>query len=1049
MTGEKYVYSLSLPENSVLEGKVVQHGVTTTIRLRSADQNLRLERSFPLGTYGSQMIFFVSGSGGRYELEIKPKDPTSTSSFFELTVSERHPATPDDFCQFADYVNLPQFFDEVQKFSQTDDPEQLHRALTKLGAGTQLSQRLGDKRAEALFVQESGQVYERLNNFEKALEKYQQAAQIFHDAGDKDTECVALSAVGGIYQYSGRLPEALKTYHQMLELSRKIGIRFHEATCLGNIGAVHKLAGEQQTAIEYFEKALVIQREVKDQASELLILSDLGHTYFQMGNPQKAIEILTQAHDLAQSRQVDREIVRAFNDLAATYDALGEYETAIGYYSKALEMAHKNKFIHSEANLANNLGYVYLMIRDYAKGSEILKQAIQLSHEYGYQYIEASSLTTLGVIYRRMGDLPQALSHYLQALELHKKISNPIIQASTLNNIGRLYHLTKEFSKAEEAHQSALRLGQQTGDTETQIRSLGSLGSLQKDLRQLLAAKTTFEEGIRLVELLRQNTASPQTRAAYFATVQALYGSYIEVLVQLDQEHPQADYARLAFQMAEGSRARSFVELLRENQLGLRQGVRPELLTEEQKLQRQLSEKFITLRKLTSTNQPADKISAGEKEVQDCLNQLDQVQTKIRTENPKYSSVFQSKPLSVEEIQQQILDPDTVLLEYLLGEKQSYLWVVSQTTIKTYQLPGRTTIEPVARRVYDALSANPAAETSSSPSAQSAIGEAAQALSQMILAPAAAELEGKRLIVVSDGILQYIPLGVLPIAPAAGESQTVPASLVTTNEILYLPSISAVPVLRKEGDHRKLASKKLAVFADPVFTSTDSRLKKELAQTKKNPPEQVVASASKHQVLRDFPGDTSLGRLPFSRREAIDITTGLSPKDFKLALDFETSRDTALHLPFDQYQVIHFATHGLLNSQNPELSGIVLSLVNEKGTDVDGFLRVSDLVNLKIPVELVVLSACRTGLGKEVRGEGLVGLTRAFMYAGASRVVASLWKVDDKATAVFMKEFYRAMFQNHQRPVAALRTAQLTLMKNPRFRSPFYWAAFTLQGEWR
>ena len=1047
--GEKYVYSLSLPENSALEGKVDQHGVTVTIRLRSADQNLRLERSFPLGTYGSQMIFFVSGPGGQYELEIEPKEPQSASSFFELTVSERHPATPDDVCQFADYVNLPQFFDEVQKFSQTDDPEQLHRALTKLEAGIQLSLRLGDKRAEGLFVQESGQVYKRLNDTGKALEKHQQAVQLFHDAGDGDTECVALSELGGVYQYSGRLPEALKTYQQMLELSRNLGIRFHEATCLTNIGATHKLAGEQQIAIEFYEKALVIQREIKDQTTELLTLSDLSNTYFQMGNPQKAIEIMTQAYDLAQSRHVDREIVRALNDLAATYDTLGEYETAIGYYSKALEIARKNKFTHSEANLANNLGYVYLMTRDYAKGSEILKQAIEISRRYGYQYIEASSLTSLGVIYRRMGDLPQALSHYLQALELHKKISSPIIQASTFNNIGRLYHLTKEYPKATEAIQTALRLGQQTGDIETQIRALGNLGPLQKDQHQFLEAKTTLEEGIRLVELLRQNTASPQTRAAYFATVQTLYGSYIEVLAQLDQEQPQAGYAQLAFQVAEGSRARSFVELLRENQLDLRQGVRSELLTEEQTLQRQLSEKIINLRKLTSTSQSADKISAGEKEVQDCLNQLDQVQTKIRTENPKYSSVFQSRPLSIEEIQQQILDPDTVLLEYLLGEKQSYLWVVSQTSVKTYQLPERKNIELVARRVYDALSANPAAETSGTASAQSTIDESAQALSQMILAPAAAELGGKRLLVVSDGILQYIPLGVLPLAPAASESQAAPAPLVTTNEILYLPSISAIPVLRKDSDHRKLASKKLAVFADPVFTSTDNRLKKELARTKKNPPEQVAASASAHQGLRDFPGDTSLGRLSFSRQEAIDITTGLSPKDFKLALDFETSRDTALHLPFHDYQVIHFATHGLLNSQNPELSGIVLSLVNDQGADVDGFLRVADLINLKIPVELVVLSACRTGLGKEVRGEGLVGLTRAFMYAGASRVVASLWKVDDKATAVFMKEFYRAMFQEHQRPAAALRTAQLALMKNPRFRSPFYWAAFTLQGEWR
>jgi CHAT domain-containing protein len=167
------------------------------------------------------------------------------------------------------------------------------------------------------------------------------------------------------------------------------------------------------------------------------------------------------------------------------------------------------------------------------------------------------------------------------------------------------------------------------------------------------------------------------------------------------------------------------------------------------------------------------------------------------------------------------------------------------------------------------------------------------------------------------------------------------------------------------------------------------------------------------------------------------------------AVDFLASRATATSSALAEYRIIHFATHGLLNSRHPELSGIVLSLVNERGVQQDGFLRLQDVYNLKLPVELVVLSACQTALGKEIRGEGLVGLTRGFMYAGAPRVVASLWKVDDKATAELMKLFYGGMLgEKHLRPSEALRAAQVTMCKQKKWQAPYYWAAFVLQGEW-
>jgi CHAT domain-containing protein len=276
-------------------------------------------------------------------------------------------------------------------------------------------------------------------------------------------------------------------------------------------------------------------------------------------------------------------------------------------------------------------------------------------------------------------------------------------------------------------------------------------------------------------------------------------------------------------------------------------------------------------------------------------------------------------------------------------------------------------------------------------------------------------------------------------------------------------------VLRRETGRRTVAAKAVAVLADPVFDGKDERVAMAAAsrRTREVSPvndarpinyETTPAGESKIPaelrrasraagVLRD--GQQSLSRLPFSRREAEMILAAARAGAGLKVLDFEANQASATSARLSEYRIVHFATHGILNSEQPELSGIVLSLVDERGLPVDGFLGLNEIYNLHLPAELVVLSACQTALGKEIKGEGLIGLVRGFMYAGAPRVVASLWKVDDRATAELMKHFYDGMLKKNLRPAAALRRAKVEMLKTERFRAPFYWAAFELQGEWR
>jgi CHAT domain-containing protein len=337
-------------------------------------------------------------------------------------------------------------------------------------------------------------------------------------------------------------------------------------------------------------------------------------------------------------------------------------------------------------------------------------------------------------------------------------------------------------------------------------------------------------------------------------------------------------------------------------------------------------------------------------------------------------------------------------------------------------------------------------------------------LSRMLLGPVASQLGKKRLAIVADGALQYIPFAALPApSPENGEgrnSEAEPQPLFVEHEIVSLPSASTLATLRRETAGRKPAEKSLAVLADPVFTDDDTRVRRDvgkaIAQRKTRSADPDEADIGFLQMTRSgretgvVGAESGFGRLISTRREATAISALVPERERMQALDFEASRTTALRPELGEYRIVHFATHGLLNNIHPELSGIVLSLVDKDGRQQDGFLRLQDIYNLKLSAELVVLSACQTGLGKEIKGEGLVGLTRGFMYAGAPRIVASLWKVDDQATSELMKRFYQGMLGPERLSAAgALRQAQLSIWKQKQWREPYYWAAFVLQGEWK
>ena len=460
-------------------------------------------------------------------------------------------------------------------------------------------------------------------------------------------------------------------------------------------------------------------------------------------------------------------------------------------------------------------------------------------------------------------------------------------------------------------------------------------------------------------------------------------------------------------------------------------------------MQQRLNAKAAEQVSLLNRKHTPEQADAAAKEIAAITAEYEEIQVKIRARSPRYAALTQPQPLSLTEIQQQALDEDTLLIEYALGEKRSYLWLVSQRSIDSYELPPRAEIEAATRRVYELVTARPKRGTPPDPQ----LIAQAKTLSRMLLGPVAPQLSGKRLVVVAPGALSYLPFAALPTPEDKKRSAGDYEPLIAKHEVVNIPSASVLSIIRREMAGRQRATKSIAVLADPVFEESDPRLAA--------PAPAPAANAEHSELTRairtmNFPdGRAGFTRLPFSRYEAESIFA-LTPGGTGLkATDFNASRALALSPQLSQYRILHFATHGLLNSERPELSGLVFSLIDQEGKPQDGFLRLHEVYNLQLNADLIVLSACETGLGKEIKGEGLIGLTRGFMYSGAPRVVASLWNVDDLATAELMKLFYQGMLKDGLPAGAALRAAQLELSGQKRWASPYFWAGFVLHGEWK
>jgi tetratricopeptide (TPR) repeat protein len=1078
--GRSHSYEITMAAGQYLQLVVDQRGIDVVVAFFAPDGEKRSEVDSPNGSAGPETVSAIAEAAGTYKIEVRSLEKAAEAGRYEVKIEELRVATAEDKYR----VEAWAVFQQAKQLG--DGPlEAKRRSIERYREALELFRKAGARKLEVETLNETARVYYILGERQQALEKYDEALSVSRAVGDREWEAKTLTGIGALYEKLGEMRKSLENHNQALLIAQAAGDRKGEVTILVNIGNVHLLSGESQNALEKFNQALPISRIVGDREVEANTLNSLGGVYLSVGELQKALDRFNEALPIIRGVGNTYGEAVTLSNIGVTYWSLGEFQKALDKHNEALLIKRAMGDRGSEAVTLNNIGAVYWSLGEMQKALEKYNEVLLLSRAVGNRRAEAATLNNISKVYNSLGETQKALEKLNEALPIGRAIGERITEASTLLNMGMAYRLSGETQKALEKYNEALltfrAIGQRLGEAATLL----GIVRVEQKRGNLIQARQLIEQAIDIIESQRAGLGSQELRATYLASSQEFYQSHIDILMQMHQQDPTATLDAAALTVSERARARSLLELLTEARIDIRQGVDSSLLKRERSLQQRLTAQAAAQVKLLNRKHTPAQAEAIAKEIASIIAEYEEVAAQIRTSSPKYAALTQPQPLNLSEIQQQVLDPDTLLLEYSLGENASYLFVVSQTSITTHQLPKRGEIEAATRRVRELLTAPHPKPGDSSAAFQARIKKAradywpqAAALSQMLLGPAASQLGNKRLLIVADGVLQYLSFGALPVperlsegargrldddtlfrpvpVPSTGREPApssrppiAPTPLIVEHEIVHLPSASTLAVLRRELAGRQPAPKAVAVLADPVFSADDARVK--LAASARNgrisKEEPKERPADLTRALTDVRGE--LSRLLMTRDEAQTILS-LTPANSQLeALDFRASRATSTSDELSQYRIVHFATHGLLNSEHPKLSGLVLSLVDERGEPQDGFLQLHEVFNLRLPAELVVLSACQTGLGKELKGEGLVGLTRGFMYAGAARVMASLWKVDDTATAELMKRFYRGMLKEGKKPAAALRAAQIEMWKRPPWQSPYYWGAFVLQGEWK
>jgi CHAT domain-containing protein/tetratricopeptide (TPR) repeat protein len=970
--GEVHEARITLAAGQVLDAQVEQNGVDVSLVLEGPARKPLFKVDSPTGPYGFERLFTIAAESGVYRLRVEwGGEAPSGDRSYELLVAEPRPAEPRD-------QTFAQAFDELAQGEnlRRQKPPQPLQALVHYRNAFHLWR--GQNAQQGTTLLRIARMYLVLEDERAALGAYHRALPLTQDVGE--IVLIWNSLGGGLREKD---PEAAVAAHRVaLFLSNWTPDPVHKASALDGIAQAYRDQGESDLASRFFERSIEEWSQAGAHSDAAMTYCRLAEHHLNLGDTKKARRVL-------QEMGIPRE--QESPERPACHDRL-------------LGLAFMQSGSHAIA--ARLLETTWQRVRDSDRGTEV------------------SVLTDLGSALLNLGRLGQAKEAFKEALAIAREEKLGKHEAYALAGLGGVLHQQGDAA-AFDFYTESENLYGRLGDSLSQSTVLFRRAQAERDFDRLEAARESIDHALKLVEALRADLQSLEYRAAFLGVRTDFYDLRVDILLRLHERSPDHGYAAAAFEASEWSQSRSLLEGAQELGAGVPKSIPRDRLRRQQvlrsELQRLENERLQIVSQGAGANERG-RLAGVERRISETVAEWEELVQEIRGLNPGYAALTAPRILNVSEVRQ-LLDPDTALIAYALGEERSVLWWIDQQGMELRQLPGREDLEKSAIEAMTLISKEPSRLTSNDP-AQSVLKDLGEAL----LGPVSDLLPRvRRLAIVSDDALRPITFSALTIPGKDDEP------LLESHEVVLLPSASLIAVLRDRQARRAVPRKAIVAFTDPVFGPSDER------------------AGGKPPLRGELP------RLLHSGDEATKILGLVSAEDGRGYVGFDATREAVLAEDFSQFQSVHFATHGLVDARDPNLSGIQLSRIDRQGRlqDGGGLLRFYEVYNLDLPVELVSLGACRSAVGPQVPGEGPIGMSRSFLYAGATRVVGALWNVDDEASAALMGRFYEVLQKEGGSPATALREAQRYVREQlddkgrKKWQSPYYWAGFVLQGDWR
>jgi len=979
---------------------------------------------------------------------------------------------------------------EAIRLAKVWDAENIRGSISLFIDASKKWEKLGDFKRSSFCLIESAKLYGRVSEDAKAEKALYQALRLSRKINDLDGRAIELALLARIKQKRGITKET----HSLIAKSIRLG----ETASPKTRAYIFFIAGEYEiqnsnttSAINHLEKAKSLLSDTSDANLEAEILRQLAAFRYANGEIVRGLTMLNRAFEIWEGSGNKRGIALAHNAFGFVYVISNQKQKAVESYKKARALFPEGVDLLEQAATMKGLGAVYISLGRPDLAKAYISDSLKLSTENKNKVGRSQALNALVLAEYLEGNLDRAKSLGAEAKAFSRNTGNTFglafvdeilgkieadegnydaaikrfrsVQAvydrsrstitTPLNELGKAYEAKGDFDLAQKYYKTALKKNRRYRDVVNLSENLYRLSHLNDKFGNLDPAIKYSREAVAETESIYYDLDNSGLRTSFLSSVYDRYDLYISLLMKIHKRIPNKGYDLKALQVSERARARLMLENLRLTESDFLADGDPKLIKLRREILVLLNVRKTQLTNLVGNNE--SKISADSLlgEIKRLEAKFDDTNAVLRRDSPIYSELKNPTEFDIGRFQKDVLDEDSVLLEFSFGSEESYLWLIGKDKVETFVLPEREILEKELDRLLKLLTTRRNLYDDTIEESQRRIKAAEKEfeirsakLSNKLFGQIASKIKNKRLIIVPDGKLRYFPIVALPFPKSAENSRENPPFL-ETNEIIYEPSAAMLQLIKTRQNTVITPEKDLLVVSDPVFTRDDERFPPAIRNVRYRSG--AFRKRKFDDNLESLNARSFLERLPGTDEEANRIFQAFTKKHSRQLSGFSATRKNLLEENLSKYKILHFATHGLLNETNPELSGILLSFYDEKANKLDGFIRLQDIYNFHLSSDLVVLSACDTAVGKEVKGEGLMSLTNGFLQVGAKAVISSRWKVDDNASLQLMDNFYEFMANERLTPSQALSKAQIKMFRKSNYKSPFYWAAFSIHGDFQ